>query len=52
MSDTKAQLAEIRRALQAKLDLVARAERELAAEEDRPPFAFDTGPGFDVGRIP
>ena len=52
MSDTKAQLEEIKRVLLARLDLVARAERELAEEEDRPLFAFDTGPGFDVGRIP
>ena len=52
MSDTKAQLEEIKRSLLAKLAEVARVERELAAEEDRPPFAFDSGPGFDVGRIP
>ena len=51
MSDTKAQLEEIKRVLLAKLAEVARVERELE-EEDRPLFAFDSGPGFDVGRIP
>ena len=51
MSETKTQLEEIKRSLLAKLAEVARVERELE-EEARPPFAFDTGPGFDVGRIP